>query len=145
MTLLSRMLTRLALGAALVFSIGLPAMAQTSGEPINIGGTLGLTGPFAGPSVEYKAVYDWWLADVNKRGGLLGRPVKMTVYNDEGTPTIAQSLFTRLITQDKADLLLAPFSTFVGGAIVPIVLSNKKILLMAASSVSTFLRTPKAR
>jgi branched-chain amino acid transport system substrate-binding protein len=33
-----------------------------------------------------------------------------------------------LIQQDHADLLLAPFSTFVGGAIVPIVLSHKKIL-----------------
>src|SRR5581483_1853910 len=103
-----------------------PAIAQT--QPVVIGGTLGLTGPFAGPSVEYKAVYELWLADVNKRGGLLGRQVKMTIYNDEGTPTIAQGLFNRLITQDKADLLLAPYTTFVGGAIVPIVLSHKKIL-----------------
>jgi branched-chain amino acid transport system substrate-binding protein len=105
---------------------GAPAFAQN--PPVVIGGTLGLTGPFAGPSVEYKAVYDYWLADVNKRGGLLGREVKMTIYNDEGTPTIAQGLFNRLIQQDHADLLLAPFSTFVGGAIVPIVLSHKKIL-----------------
>ena len=65
----------------------LPAIAQN--QPVVIGGTLGLTGAFAGPSVEYKAVYDLWLADVNKRGGLLGREVKMTIYNDEGTPTIA--------------------------------------------------------
>ncbi len=128
MTILSRMLTRFAFGVALVFSMSLPGMSQTSNQPINIGGTLGLTGPFAGPSVEYKAVYDYWLAEVNKRGGLLGRQVKLTIYNDEGTPTIAQGLFNRLITQDHADLLLAPFSTFVGGAIVPIVLSHKKIL-----------------
>ncbi len=112
--------------AMLASILCLPAMAQT--QAVNIGGTLGLTGPFAGPSVEYKAVYDYWLAEVNKHGGLLGRQVKMTIYNDEGTPTIAQGLFNRLITQDRADLLLAPFSTFVGGAIVPIVLSHKKIL-----------------
>lgn len=128
MMTLSRTLTKLTLGAALALSVCLPALAQSSDQPINIGGTLGLTGPFAGPSVEYKAVYDYWLADVNKRGGLLGRQVKMTIYNDEGTPTIAQGLFNRLLGQDQADLLLAPFSTFVGGAIVPIVLSHKKIL-----------------
>src|SRR5690348_16206679 len=109
-----------------VFFSGSAGIAQNA--PVVIGGTLGLTGSFAGPSVECKAVYDYWLADVNKRGGLLGRQVKMTVYNDEGTPTIAQGLFNRLIQQDHADLLLAPFSTFVGGAIVPIVLSHKKIL-----------------
>jgi branched-chain amino acid transport system substrate-binding protein len=112
--------------ALTAYFFSFPAVAQN--QPVVIGGTLGLTGAFAGPSVEYKAVYDLWLADVNKRGGLLGREVKMTIYNDEGTPTIAQGLFNRLIQQDHADLLLAPFSTFVGGAIVPIVLSHKKIL-----------------
>jgi branched-chain amino acid transport system substrate-binding protein len=119
-----------ALAGLLVSALGVlfagPAAAQNT--PIVIGGTLGLTGAFAGPSVEYKAVYDMWLADINKRGGLLSRPVKMTIYNDEGTPTIAQGLYNRLMTQDKADLLLAPYSTFVGGAIVPLVLSHKKIL-----------------
>jgi branched-chain amino acid transport system substrate-binding protein len=128
MTNLARRFSRFALFTGFALFVCVPAMAQTSGQPINIGGTLGLTGPFAGPSVEYKAVYDFWLADVNKRGGLLGRQIKMTIYNDEGTPTIAQGLFNRLIGQDHADLLLAPFSTFVGGAIVPIVLSHKKIL-----------------
>jgi branched-chain amino acid transport system substrate-binding protein len=125
MTKFGRMLAVFACALFVPFAAS-PATAQN--QPVVIGGTLGLTGPFAGPSVEYKAVYDLWLADVNKHGGLLGRPVKMIIYNDEGTPTIAQGLFNRLITQDKADLLLAPYSTFVGGAIVPIVLSHKKIL-----------------
>jgi branched-chain amino acid transport system substrate-binding protein len=114
--------------ASALFALFAAAPAAAQNQPVVIGGTLGLTGSFAGPSVEYKAVYDLWLADVNKRGGLLGRPVKMVIYNDEGTPTIAQGLFNRLITQDKADLLLAPYTTFVGGAVVPIVLAHKKIL-----------------
>jgi branched-chain amino acid transport system substrate-binding protein len=126
MNILHGTLKWLALGGALALSVPFPAGAQT--KPITIGGTLGLTGLYAAPSAEYKAIYDYWLADINKRGGLLGRPVKMTIYNDEGTPTIAQSLFNRLIQQDKADLLLAPFSTFVGGAVVPIVLSHNMIL-----------------
>jgi branched-chain amino acid transport system substrate-binding protein len=96
--------------------------------PIVIGGTLGLTGAFALPSTEYKAVYDRWVEQVNARGGLLGRQVKMVIYNDEGNPTTAQSLYNRLINRDKADLLLAPFTTFVGGAIVPIALTNRKVL-----------------
>ncbi|MGH6725529.1 MAG: amino acid ABC transporter substrate-binding protein [Pseudolabrys sp.] len=125
---MTKLVRRITLSLCAIFALvaGLPANAQNA--PVVIGGTLGLTGPFAGPSVEYKAVYDFWLADVNKRGGLLGRQVKMTIYNDESTPTIAQGLFNRLLGQDQADLLLAPFSTFVGGAIVPIVLSHKKLL-----------------
>ena len=103
------------------------ARGQTK-EPIVIGGTLGLTGPFAGPSSEYKFVYDYWQTQVNAAGGLLGRSVKLLIYNDEGVPTTAQSLYQRLLDQDKVDLVLAPFTTFVGGAIVPIVMSHKMLL-----------------
>ncbi|MCC6609482.1 MAG: amino acid ABC transporter substrate-binding protein [Burkholderiales bacterium] len=97
-------------------------------KPIVIGGTLGLTGSLSEASKDYKAVYDRWLEQVNKKGGLLGRQVKMIIYNDESTPTVAQSLYNRLLDQDGADLVLAPYTTFVGGAIVPIVQSHKKML-----------------
>lgn len=115
--------------AALGIASAAPALAQApQGAPIVIGGTLGLTGPFAEPSTDYKFVYDRWVEEINKKGGLLGRPVKMVIYNDESTPTVAQALYNRLLDQDKVDIVLAPFSTFVGGAIVPIVMSHKKLL-----------------
>jgi branched-chain amino acid transport system substrate-binding protein len=112
--------------SVLAASLSAPAAAQE--KPIVIGGTLGLTGILSEASSDYKAVYDRWAEQVNKRGGLLGRQVKMVVYNDESTPTVAQSLYNRLLGEDAVDLVLAPFSTFVGGAIVPIVQSHKKLL-----------------
>lgn len=120
-------------GAVCVGVLGLSAGLVTAanaqdGKPIVVGGTLGLTGVYAEPSSDYKAVYDRWLDQVNRKGGLLGRPVKMVIYNDESTPTVAQQLYNRLLDQDKVDLVLAPFSTFVGGAIVPMVMSHKKLL-----------------
>jgi branched-chain amino acid transport system substrate-binding protein len=111
----------------LAASFAAPAHAQ-GGKPIVVGGSLGLTGAYAEPSADYRAVYDRWLDQVNKKGGLLGRQVKMVIYNDESTPTVAQQLYNRLLDQDQVDLVLAPFSTFVGGAIVPIVTSHKKLL-----------------
>lgn len=113
---------------ALIAALGGGGYAAPSGAPIVIGGTLGLTGPFAGPSAEYQAVYTAWEKEINARGGLLGRPVKLLIYNDEGSPTTAQALYERLIDQDKVDLLLSPYTTFVGGAIVPIVLSHHMLL-----------------
>ena len=88
-----------------------------SGEPIKIGGTLGLTGIFSGPSAGYKATYEYWAKEVNASGGLLGRPVELTIYDDESTPATAATLYQRLINQDKVDLLLAPYTTAVGGAV----------------------------
>jgi branched-chain amino acid transport system substrate-binding protein len=120
---------RNAIGAAAFVALTamLPFRAAAQ-EPIVIGGTLGLTGAFAEPSTDYKAVYDIWLEQINAKGGLLGRPVEMIIYNDESTPTTAQALYNRLLDQDKVDLLLAPYTTFIGGAIVPIVMSHKKVL-----------------
>ena len=92
----SRILTRRALGAASLLAVTALFVAPTNAQdkkPIVIGGTLGLTGAYAEPSTDYKAVYDLWLEKVNKKGGLLGRPVKMIIYNDESTPTVAQSLY----------------------------------------------------
>ena len=127
MTMNRRMLWAGALCGAIAFTVAGAARAADE-KPVIVGGTLGLTGTFAGPSAEYKAVYDRWLDQVNKSGGLLGRPVKMIIYNDEGTPTIAQGLYNRLIDEDHADLLLAPYTTLVGGAIVPIALSHNMVL-----------------
>ena len=111
---------------SVALAIAGPAGAQQN--PVVIGGTLGLTGAYAEPSTDYKFVYDRWLDEVNKKGGLLGRPVKMVIYNDESTPTVAQALYNRLLDQDKVDIVLAPYTTFVGGAVVPIVMSHKKLL-----------------
>ncbi len=126
-TVLTRMVA-VVLAACAAVAGGVVVSPAQQGEPVIIGGTLGLTGAFAGPSAEYKAVYDYWLRDVNSRGGLLGRPVRMVIYNDESTPTTAQALYQRLINEDHAMLLLAPYTTFVGGAVVPIVLAHHMVL-----------------
>lgn len=106
-----------------------PASSLKGKRPIVIGGTLGLTGAYSGPSTEYKYVYGLWQKQVNSSGhGLAGRPVKMIIYDDQSNPAVAQSLYERLLTQDKVDLVLAPYTTFVGGAVTPLVLSHQKLL-----------------
>jgi branched-chain amino acid transport system substrate-binding protein len=96
--------------------------------PIIVGGTLGLTGQYSGPSAGYKAAYEFWLSKVNEGGGLLGRKVELRIYDDESNPTTAQQLYQRLINQDQADLLLAPYTTAVGGAVVPLTERAGKVL-----------------
>lgn len=102
--------------------------ATSSDEPIVIGGTLGLTGTYSGPSAGYKVAYDYWLEQINEDGGLLGRPVEMIIYDDESTPATAQQLYQTLINEDEVDLLLSPYTTAVGGAVVPITERAGKVL-----------------
>jgi branched-chain amino acid transport system substrate-binding protein len=126
---------------AIESAVSLAAAAQDGA--ILVGGTLALTGPFAEPSGDYKSVYDRWVTEVNRKGGLLGRPVKMLVYNDESTPTIAQALYNKLLDQDKVDLVLAPYTTFVGGPIVPIVMSHNKLLFNGGFTGIAIFRSNK--
>jgi branched-chain amino acid transport system substrate-binding protein len=99
-----------------------------SGPPIKVGGTLGLTGAYSGPSAGYKATYEYWAKGVNAKGGLLGRPVQLVIYDDESTPATAATLYQRLINQDKVDLLLAPYTTAVSSTIIPIAEQNKMVV-----------------
>ncbi len=103
----------------------------SSDDPIVIGGTLGLTGIYSGPSAGYKVAYDYWVEQVNAAGGIMGRPVELIIYDDESNPTVAQQLFQQLINEDDADILLAPYTTAVGGAVLPITERAGKLMVNA--------------
>lgn len=104
---------------------------EPSGDPIRIGGSLGLTGAFAGPSDHYRTYYEAATEDLNSRGGLLGRPVELILYDDESTQATAQGLYERLINEDNVDILLAPYTTFIGGAVVPVARDSGKVMVNA--------------
>lgn len=102
--------------------------SASSSAPITIGGTLGLTGALSVTSVEYDAVYKYWANQVNASGGLLGRKVSLDILNDNSTASTAQADYQTLLTQDNVDLLLAPYATYLGVPVVPLVKSANKLL-----------------
>ena len=99
--------------AAFGCALGLVAIAsgQPTGTPIRIGSTLALTGPLASTGIVHQLVGDIYTADLNRRGGLLGRPVEWIVKDDQSKPELARTLYEQLITVDKVDLILGPYAT----------------------------------
>jgi branched-chain amino acid transport system substrate-binding protein len=67
--------------AAAAWLLGGPALAQTP-APITIGLALSLTGATAPAGRQVLAGLEIWRDDVNAKGGLLGRPVKLVYYDD---------------------------------------------------------------
>ena len=89
-----------------------PAMTEAPAEgPIKIGASLPLTGDFSEPGTAAKLGYELWVEQVNNAGGLLGRQVEFTVYDNASDPDTAVADYERLITQDKVDLVVGPFSS----------------------------------
>lgn len=89
-----------------------PAHAQApTGAPIKIGGTLALTGPLSATAMIHKLVGEMYIEELNRRGGLLGRPVEWVLKDDQSKPDLARTLYEQLVTADKVDLLIGPYAT----------------------------------
>lgn len=104
-------LARIAAATALAAVVGAGQADAQSGQPIRIGSTLALTGPLAATSQVHKIAGEIYVEQLNKSGGLLGRPVEWVLKDDQSKPDLARTLYEQLITADKVDLLMGPYAT----------------------------------
>jgi len=106
-----RCLLALLVGWFLTFGLVALSSAAPSGPPIKIGGTLALTGPLAATAIIHKIVGEIYVEQLNEKNGLLGRPVEWVLLDDQSKPDVTRSLYERLITVDKVDLIIGPYAT----------------------------------
>ena len=111
MTLSTRVLGTLAIALLLALAAPVVGMAAPAGPPVRIGSTLALTGPLAATALVHKIVGEIYVDELNRKNGLLGRPVEWVLLDDQSKPDLARTLYERLITVDKVDLLLGPYAT----------------------------------
>jgi len=121
--------------------------ATQQAAPIRLGFSIARTGIFANAAPSQLNAYNLWKDAVNAAGGLeIGgsgrRPVEFVIYDDQSNPVQAARIYERLITQDKVDLLLAPWGTSIHAAIAP-VLERFKFPMVGNSAASTKLRDLK--
>jgi branched-chain amino acid transport system substrate-binding protein len=122
--LMRRMRITLAVAGALC-AAG-PALAQ---EPIKVGFSMALTGGLAANGKAALLAMQMWADDVNKKGGLLGRPVKLIHYDDQSNPATVPSLYTKLIDLDKVDLVVSPYGTNLIAPAMPVVMQKGKAMM----------------
>ena len=91
--------------------------------------SLALTGAGAPAGKMLQAAIEIWRDDINAKGGLLGRPVEIIVYDDQSNPSVVPGLYTKLISVDKADLLVGPYGTNFVAPAMPTIIQNKKMLI----------------
>ena len=96
---------------AVAFAITFAAPAARAAEPIKIGFSMELTGPLAVVGKSGLLAFQIWEEEINKKGGLLGRPVKLVYYDDQSNPSNVPGIYTKLIDIDKVDLLVSSYGT----------------------------------
>jgi branched-chain amino acid transport system substrate-binding protein len=102
-----------ALAVAACSSGNASSTSANAGNPIVIGFTEPLTGSFSADGRASLRGYQLWASDVNSHGGLLGRPVRLEYLNDNSDPKQVTKDYTKLISQDRVALTLAPFSSLL--------------------------------
>jgi branched-chain amino acid transport system substrate-binding protein len=118
-----------AITALASFMISLTPAAAQSGAPIRIGYSMALTGGLAPNGKSALLAQKIWEEDVNAKGGLLGRPVKLVYYDDKSAPAEVPAIYTKLLDVDKVDLLIGAYATAQLAPAMPIVIARKKLLI----------------
>jgi branched-chain amino acid transport system substrate-binding protein len=106
--------------------------ASPTDKPIVIGISLPLTGDFSQPGTEARRGYEVWADQVNKSGGLLGRQVQLKIVDDASSQDTVVSDYTKLITQDKVDLVLGTFSSLLNYAASAVAEKNNMVFVEPA-------------
>jgi branched-chain amino acid transport system substrate-binding protein len=113
------------LACAFVFT---SAEAQT-GEPVKIGYSMALTGGLAANGKSALLAQKIWEEDVNARGGLLGRPVKLVYYDDQTNQATVPGIYTKLLDIDKVDLIIGGYGTNLIESAMPIAIERRKVFI----------------
>ena len=119
-----------ALAIIAIVLLAIPAFAQ-SGEPIKIGGVWTLadiTGK-QGSMAAQQAV-----DEINKAGGVLGRPLVLIVIDDEGKPDKGAAAVEKLVTVDKVDLIIGGMSSGVELGKVPTFKKYGKVVISTGAA-----------
>ena len=117
-------------GPAVALAAGmLVASAAQAAEPITIGFGMGLTGGLAAAGKSALLAMQIWQEDVNTKGGLLGRPVKLIHYDDQSNPATVPGLYTKLLDVDKVDLIVSGYGTNLIAPAMPVAISHDRVFL----------------
>ncbi len=122
---MSGRVTGWAIAAALIIFAVAPAKAQE----IKIGFGMALTGGLAPNGKSALLGMKIWEDTINKKGGLLGRPVKLVYYDDQTNPSTVPGIYTKLLDVDKVDLVIGPYATNMIAPAMPVIIQKGKVFV----------------
>jgi branched-chain amino acid transport system substrate-binding protein len=94
------------------FSTAKPAIAQGK-EPVKIGVLLGLTGTASVACIESLNSIKLAVEEINRAGGVLGRPIQLVVEDDEGRPNSGIQAANKLADVDKVPVVIGGYQSSI--------------------------------
>src|SRR5262245_681767 len=119
-----------ALGGAIAVAAALWLAPQpATAQEIKIGFSMAMTGGLGPNGKSALLAQKVWEEDVNAKGGLLGRPVKLIYYDDQTNPSTVPGIYAKLLDVDKVDLIVGGYATNMLAPAMPLVMQRKKLFI----------------
>ena len=138
----------LAAAAALaIFAFGSTnTVSAQSGEPIKIGWLSSLTGPLSSSAIAENKGVQFAVDEINKKGGILGRPVELLSRDTAGEPTKAVNFANQLVFSDKVHFVIGPVNSGETLATVSVVAKagTPNLIISALESLTDPVKYPRA-
>ncbi len=130
--------------AGLAVSLAGTVAAKADSDTVTLGAAVSLTGKYSTNGKHTKNGYDLAVKRINEMGGVKvgGKTYKLAIkyYDDESTPARGAQLAERLISQDKVQFVLGPYSSGLTKAIAPVT-EKYKIPMVEGNGASRSLFT----
>src|SRR3984893_7486908 len=132
------------LAAALSLAALLASPAVQAADPIQIGFGMALTGGLAANGKSALVAMQIWQSDVNAKGGLLGRPVKLVYFDDQSNPSTVPGLYSKLLDVDNVDLVVGNYATNMLAPAMPVIMQhNMTFIGLLGLAVNSEFHYPK--
>jgi branched-chain amino acid transport system substrate-binding protein len=126
-----------AMTALCLLAATLPVDAQA---PVRIGASLSLTGTYAKLGKYQEEGYKLCEKEINAKGGLLGRKVQFVLYDDQSTPATGVRLYEKLITEDKVDAVMGPYSSPITEAVANVTEKYQKVMVSPLAATTSIFK-----
>jgi branched-chain amino acid transport system substrate-binding protein len=124
--------------ATLLLGCSVLGFAQEDGKTILIGRTAGITGPVAEAAKELGNGAQAYFDQINAKGGVNGRKIKMITMDDQFEPALAAANAETLIKKDKVFALFLTRGTPQNEAILPLLVEHKIPLIAPSTGAAIF-------
>jgi branched-chain amino acid transport system substrate-binding protein len=122
------MVQRLTLTLVSALVIGVPWLAMAQ-QPIRIGASMALTGKYALQGGYGRDGYQLCQKHMNAQGGVLGRAIEFVIRDDGSDEKTASRVYEQLITEDRVDAVLGPYSSPLTDAVADVTEKHRKVMI----------------
>jgi branched-chain amino acid transport system substrate-binding protein len=124
-----RTLAVIGAAALAAFALALGALPAKAAEPLRIGFGMAQTGPLGANGKSALLAMQLWEEDINAKGGLLGRPVRLVYYDDKSSPSEVPAIYAKLLDVDKVDLIVGGYATNMLAPAMPVVMQKNRLFI----------------